>query len=307
MSTKKLTLNRMSSRAVGIWYTVAAYVTWGLLPLYWKTLKHIPSQEILAHRFFWSFVFLIVILSINGEWYDLYRTIKNRQKLMYIVFCAFILSINWYLYIWAVNAGNVVEASMGYYINPLISVLFGVVILKERLTYWQIVSFFLASLGVLIITLQHNTVPWISLWLAVTFALYGLFKKLVRVNSLTGLMLETGIIAPLAFLYLISKQISGTGVIDKLPGATMLLLACSGIVTAVPLLFFANGVNRIPLSMVGFLQYLSPTLNLMLGVFVFKEEFTRIHLTSFGFIWCALVVYTLSQTKITEKMKVKNT
>ncbi len=305
MNTKKPALDQDSSRTVGIWHTVAAYMIWGLLPLYWKVLKHIPSQEILAHRIFWSFVFLVIILSINRGWYDVYKTIKNRQKFVYIIFCAFVLSINWYLYIWAVNSGNVVETSMGYYINPLISVLFGVLILKERLTRWQIVSFFLATLGVLIITLQYNTLPWISLWLAVTFALYGLFKKLAGVNSLTGVMLETGIVAPLAFCYLMSKYIGGTDVSGKLSATTILLLVCSGIVTAAPLLFFANGVNRIPLSMVGFLQYLSPTLNLVLGVFVFKEEFTRMHLMSFGLIWCALAVYTLSQMKITQEMKIK--
>lgn len=282
---------------VGVWYTIAAYATWGILPLYWKALKHISPQEILAHRILWSFVFMMGLISVTRQWGDLSRTLKDRKKLIYICLSSLVLCANWYIYIWAVNTEKVVQASLGYYINPLISVVLGVIILKERLNLWQIISFIIAFAGVMVLNIGLHVVPWVSLALALSFGLYGLFKKMAGVNSLMGLFLETGFVMPAALLYLVSKKFSLVGLSRETFIPTLLLVLGSGAATSAPLIFFANGVRRIPLSMVGFLQYLSPSLNLILGVLVFKEEFTTIHYISFGLIWFALLIYTLSQTK----------
>lgn len=184
---------------------------------------------------------------------------------------------------------------MGYYINPLLSVVLGMLILHEQLNFWQIVALFLALTGVIIITVQYGAIPWLSLILAATFALYGLFKKIANIESIIGLTLETVILIPLALGYLISKQMTGTAAIGSSVVITLLLIA-SGIVTATPLLWFAKAANRVPLSTVGFTQYISPSLSLFLGVVVFRESFNYIHIISFGFIWVALILFSISQT-----------
>lgn len=294
-----------NSTTIGIFYAVAAFTLWGLLPLYWRLLNQIPAGEILAHRIFWSFIFLTGILIINSRLNGLKQVIMNSKNLIGISFCAIIISINWGIYIWAINANHIVEASMGYYINPLVSVLLGIIVLKERLDFWQKISLAFASLGVIIIALQYGKIPWIALSLAVTFALYGLVKKLVDIESIVGLTFETAIIMPIAFVYIIFKQVDGMGAIGVVPLSTTLILFGSGIVTATPLLWFAKAARRVPLSTVGFTQYISPTISLFLGIFVFKEQFTKIHFLSFGFIWCGLILYSLSQTGILKNISPK--
>ncbi len=275
-------------------YAVSAYTTWGILPLYWKLLEAVPPLEILAHRIAWSFVFtVIVLLVIRG------RTVFTvlaaaKRHLVPTLLCGVLISFNWYTYIWAVNSGFVIEASMGYYICPLVVVLLGVVVLREQLTRWQILATGLAGIGVLLLALQYGRIPWVALVLAGTFATYGLAKKLIPVDSVTGLALETSSVTPAAVIFILTNELQGTGAITTLSSATAVTLAGAGVVTAVPLLLFAQGARRVKLSTIGFFQYIAPSITLTLGIFVFREPFSVIHLVSFGFIWVGLLVFTLA-------------
>lgn len=287
----------------GVWYGVLAYTAWGILPLYWKLLAVVPAMEILAHRIIWSFIFVGTILLATGGWATLQTVVANKKNLCYLFLCGFLISLNWFTYIWAVNSGHVIEASMGYYINPLVVVLLGVVILKESLTRWQSVAILLAGTGVVIMTLQYGRVPWIALILAGTFATYGLSKKLIQVDSISGLALETMIVMPVALFYIVTRQTQGLGALGRVPLQTSLILCGSGIVTATPLLWFAKGAQRIKLTMIGFLQYIAPTISLLLGIFVFKEYFSLIHFISFSFIWAGLLIFLVSNLATAKKTR----
>lgn len=275
-------------------YAVSAYTVWGILPLYWKLLEVVPALEILAHRIAWSFVFtVIVLLLIRGRTVLTVLTAAKRY-LVPTLLCGVLISFNWYTYIWAVNSGFVIEASMGYYICPLVVVLLGVVVLREQLTRWQILATGLASIGVLILALQYGRIPWVALVLAGTFATYGLAKKLIPVDSVTGLALETSSVTPAAVIFIAAQELQGTGALTGLSLGTGVTLAGAGVVTAVPLLLFAQGARRVKLSTIGFFQYIAPSITLMLGIFVFREPFSVIHLVSFAFIWLGLLVFTLA-------------
>ncbi|WP_047983859.1 EamA family transporter RarD [Ornithinibacillus californiensis] len=279
---------------VGVVYAVFAYVIWGFLPIYWKIIDAVPASEILAHRIIWSFVFMVFIVLFVRKWpgfIDQCKIIlKDKKKLFSITMASIVISLNWLIYIWAVNSDHVLQASLGYYINPLVSILLAIIVLKEKLTKSQTVSVILAGIGVLYLTFSYGVFPWVSIVLAITFALYGLFKKIVDIPAMYGLTIETMIITPIALIYLLflpENTFSSQGALS-IDG---LLLMGAGIVTAVPLLLFASGAKRIPLALVGFLQYIAPTLMLLLGVFVYGETFSFEHLISFGFIWLALVIY----------------
>ena len=276
----------------GIVCTVAAYCLWGILPLYWKLLNHVPAMEILAHRILWSFVFTGFIAAASMGLQPLRVILTNRRKLIPLLLSGILISGNWYAYIWAVNSNHVLEASMGYYINPLMVVLLSVFVLKEKLTFWKWTATALAAAGVVVITLQYGQVPWIALILASTFAIYGLAKKMLAVPSLLGLVVETSVVTPIALLYIARLQMDGTGSF-AINWSTSLLLAGAGIITATPLVLFAIGTQRIRFSTVGFFQYIAPTITLILGVFVFRETFSLAHFFSFGLIWAGLVVFTL--------------
>jgi chloramphenicol-sensitive protein RarD len=214
-----------------------------------------------------------------------------------------LISVNWLTYIWAINSNQIVEASMGYYINPLFCVFLGVIVLRERLNLWQWIALALAFIGVLFLTIKYGRIPWIALILTFTFGLYGLSKKIVPVDSLITLGLETFLAAPFCLTYIAFKQYQGEGSLGTIsPGITMMLIF-SGVVTAFPLLWFARAAKKIPLSKVGFIQYLAPTLALLLGVIIYKEPFTRIHLISFGCIWCALIIYSFSHTPFLKNLQ----
>ncbi|MBP1933736.1 EamA family transporter RarD [Ammoniphilus resinae] len=289
-------MNTSGQSKAGLWYALAAYVSWGLLPIYWKLLEHIPSGQILAHRIAWSFVFVAILLFLRGRWGLVKEVLSDRKSRYAVILCGFTISINWFLFIWAVNHNHIVEASLGYYINPLISIAVGVVILKERLHFWQTVSLVLAAIGVLFMTVQLGKIPWIALTLAVSFAFYSLAKKLVKFDAMTGLALETLVVVPVALIYLFFVHSQGNGAFGGSWTASLLLMV-SGVVTAYPLLWFAQAAKRVPLSTIGFIQYLSPTVTLLLGVFLYHEPFTKSHLMSYSFIWIALVLYSLSFTK----------
>ncbi|MFW6131191.1 MAG: EamA family transporter RarD [Candidatus Aminicenantaceae bacterium] len=290
------------NEVIGTWYAIAAFTTWGFLPIYWKLLKHVPSSQILAHRIIWSFLFLSIINSIKKNWHLIKKTYSVPKNRLSSVISAVILGTNWFIYIWAVNSGHIVESSLGYFINPLVTVLLGIIFLKERLKFIQSVAFLLAFTGVLFLTIQHGQIPWISLSLALTFGFYGLLRKISHVGSLTGITTETAILSPLVLLFLIYKGILGTGVFGTASLLTHLLLAGAGIMTATPLLWFTYGARRIPLTSIGFIQYLAPTFQLFCGVVIYKEAFTSTHLISFSMIWTALLIYSFSNINIKKRI-----
>lgn len=294
---------------VGVIQAGFSYFLWGLLPIYWKFLHQVNAQEILANRIFWSFIFMVIVLICTKKWSLFVRTLKgfaeNKKQMYALTIASVLISINWFVYIWAVNSGHMIEASLGYYINPLISILLGMMVLKEKLTVYQYVSFILAAIGVVIITVSHGVFPWIAISLALSFGLYGLAKKLINVESSVGLTLETMVLAPIAAIYMIYLAFTGTNSLFQAGWGTDLLLMGAGAATAIPLLYFAKGAQKIPLSLLGFLQYLSPTLTLILGVFVYHEHFSKIQLVSFIFIWSALAIYSLSKTKLFPQREVK--
>jgi len=283
-----------AERTLGIWYAIAAYGSWGILPLYWKALKDVPALEILAHRMVWSCIFVVGLIFFTKGWQDIREAVASKRTRLLVSLCAALISINWFIYIWAVNADRIVEANMGYYMNPLASVLLAVVVLKENLNFWQKLAIGSATVGVSIMTFSYGKFPWVAISLAISFALYGLFKKMVNLKAMTSLALETMIVSPLALLFLSNKGLQGTGAFGTISLHITLLLMCAGIVTALPLLWFAQATRRIPLSTLGFIQYFTPTCTLLLGVFLYKEPFTHAHLLSFGFIWSAILIYSLN-------------
>ncbi|RFB18114.1 EamA family transporter RarD [Bacillus sp. HNG] len=299
----------MREYKLGILYTTIAYIAWGVLPLYWKLIDYVPAFEILAHRIIWSLVFvlLVILVSKKGKQFitSLKEIVKHKLKLIGIVGSGILITINWATYIWAVNTDHIIDASLGYYINPLVSVLLGIIVLKERILFWQGISFGLAGIGVLILTIQYGSFPWVAITLALSFGFYGLTKKLAKLDSLVGLAMETMVVAPIALIYL---AVLNKGGVDSFSGATIdvqLLLMGAGVVTALPLLWFAAGANRIPLSVVGILQYISPTISLFLGVFLYHEHFTKVHLVTFIFIWTALLIYSFSKSRFLTSLQPK--
>lgn len=289
------------SQKRGVFYAFAAYTAWGLLPVYWKALQVIPAREILAHRILWSFIFVALLLLVKKQWRNARAVLRDPSKLIGLILSSLLITSNWYIYIWAVNSNKVVEASLGYYINPLLTVLLGVVVLRERMDRWQILSLILAIAGVIILTFEYGKIPWISLSLSATFALYGLAKRLVQVDSLLGLALETAVVVPVALIYLSTVQVRGAGLMNPSGGLTILLLLGTGVVTAIPLLSFAQAAKMIPFSTMGFIQYVSPSLSLLLGVFLYHEEFTIAHVMSFGVIWIALAIYSVSRVAVARR------
>ena len=302
-------MEKRTEQQAGVLYAAFSYILWGVLPVYWKLLHHVNADEILANRVFWSFFFIAAILVINKKWGLFTGTLRglaqNKKQLAALAVASMLISINWFMYIWAVNTDQMIEASLGYYINPLVSVLLGMIFLKERLSTLQYLSFALAAIGVLVMTISYGQFPWIALSLAISFGLYGLAKKLIKVDSAVGLALETLVVMPLAAIYIGYLMIQGTNSLFAGSLSTTLLLAGAGAATAVPLLFFAKGAQRIPLATLGILQYIAPTLTLILGVFVYRETFSTIHLLAFTFIWSALILYSLSRTKMAAALSVK--
>jgi chloramphenicol-sensitive protein RarD len=290
-----------SEQTKGVGYAALSYLIWGFLPLYWKPLNMVGSGEILAHRIFWSFVLMTVVMIVLNKTKELKRDFKilvsNKKQFFSVLIASLLISGNWLLYIWAVNTNHVVEASLGYYINPLVNVILGLLVLKEKLNSWQITSFIIAACGVFLLTWQYGKFPWVALCLALSFGLYGLAKKLGSFDSLTGLTFETMFVVPVAFIYLAFIQWNGTGSFITEGINTTILLWGAGLVTAVPLVCFAQGVKRITMTMTGFLQYIAPTIMLILAVFLYHENFSKIHMISFVLIWLALLIFTISKTK----------
>jgi chloramphenicol-sensitive protein RarD len=275
----------------GTLFVFVSYVLWGFFPIYFKTLHLVSAFQIVAHRFIWSFLFLLLLVAIRRELGALKTAIKPRILLIYLG-AGTVLAINWLTYIWSVNNGYLVEASLGYFINPLVSVLLGIIFLREKLRPAQWVPVGIAAAGVVYLTVSYGGLPWVSLVLAVSFGLYGLIKKTAPLGSLYGLTIETAMLILPAFGFLLFSEANGTGNFGHMGIIISLLLVFTGVVTAIPLLLFASGTREVPLSTVGLLQYISPTLQFLTGVFIFHEAFSRDHLIGFSIIWLALVIFS---------------
>ena len=291
----------MENYKQGIFFGLAAYVLWGILPVYWKALELVSPFEILSSRFMWSCVFVFLLIIFQKKWPLFAKEVKlvfsNVKTGAAMVAAGITISFNWGTFIWAVNNGHIVETSIGYYINPLVSILFAVVFLRERLDKMQLAAITCAFIGVASMVYSFGKIPWVSLTLAFTFALYGLLKKILPVSALTSIMLETLLITPLALVYEYSLWQQGVSFYASGNLQVIMMLTGAGVVTAIPLLLFTAGARLLPLKIIGFLQYISPTLTLLIGVFVYNEAFTASHLLAFGWIWVALLLFIVSQLR----------
>ncbi len=281
----------------GIAYAVLSYMIWGFTPIYWKLLQHVTAAEILAQRICWSFVFMLAVLYVGGKasaFVTFLKCLPRQEKSCGALFLAAVLiSANWGIFMWAVLNGKIIEASLGQYITPLVSMLVGVVALKERPSRSEALAFCLAGSGVLILTLHYGAIPWLALSLAFSFAFYGLVKKTLQTDSSIGLALETLTLAPLALLYLYHLSLQAPLQFND-SFANAALLAGSGVVTALPLLLFTKSAKTVSLSQLGILQYISPTLSLVSGIFLYQETVSAVHWLAFFFIWSALALHACS-------------
>lgn len=282
---------------LGYIYTFSGYAIWGILPIYWKWLSDVDSAEIIFHRILWTSIYLGIIVAIFYRNY-LKKEITTNSKFKWIFLSAILLGMNWYLFIYAISINRILDASLGYYINPLVSVLLGVFFLKEKLPKIQIFSVLLAGVGVAVMTINYGRLPVISLVLALSFGSYGLVRKMINMKSIPAVFLEALIMLPVFAVYF---WISGNGISESAifnsDLTTVALLVFSGVVTFVPLILFGQGITMISLKSVGFLQYITPTMMLLIGTLLYNEPFSATSFVSFGFIWVALGIYTWSVFK----------
>lgn len=276
----------------------SAFTIWGLLPIYWKWLGEINPYQIFGQRVIWSVLFVVIVMGFKGQLGGFLALARQPQEWRRTLGPAFFISVNWIVFLWSVNNGYVVEASLGYYINPLVLAVFGAIYFHERMDRYQIASLVLAGIGVLVKTVAYGRLPWIALTLACSFGTYGLLKKKSPHSSLMGLGLETLVIGVPGLLYILFVETQGMGITGNLPPSFWLRVSTTGAVTAIPLLLYAEGTKRLPLNVVGFLQYIGPTLMLILGVFLFGETFDLASWISFGFIWLGLVLFSYSQYRL---------
>ena len=285
----------------GIAYAALAYLLWGLFPLYFRQLAAVPATEVLVHRIVWSLAFVLIVLALRRQWAWLLPVLRRPKVLGAFAASALLLSTNWLTYIWSVGHGHVLDASLGYFITPLVNVLFGVTLLNERPRPGQWMALALAATGVLWLTIQGGQLPWIALVLAATFGSYGLLRKVAVLGALEGLTLETLLLAPAALIGLALWMSRGSGSFPAPDLATNLWLIGVGPLTAVPLLLFAAGARRISMTTLGLLQYLGPTIQFLLGVWLFNEPFTAARAIGFGFIWVGLIAYSVDGWRVARK------
>lgn len=283
----------------GILCGAAAFISWGVLPLYWNLVRSVPATEVLAHRIVWSLGFVLLIVFLNGQQKKLFVALRNRRILLTTSVSALIIGINWWTFIWAVTHGYVLQSSLGYFINPLMSIILGVFLLGEKLTNKRKIAIGLATIGCLSMAVVVGEFPVLGLFLALSFAAYGYLRKISPLGSILGLALETLLLFPAALLYLVYQNYQGTLSFGHSDLQTNIVLIGSGAVTAVPLLLFAEAARRIPLSVLGLLQYLSPSGQFLLAVFLYHETFGVAHFTSFAFIWVALLIFSYDMLRST--------
>jgi len=289
----------------GILFGIGAYVIWGFFPIYFKLIHEVPAIQVVSHRIVWSFLLLSIVLFARKEWRNLRAAILGPKFLLVFLVSSMLLGLNWLIYVYGVNAGFIVETSLGYFINPLVSILLGVFVLRERLRPGQWAPIAIATIGVIYLTINYGRLPWIALMLALSFGLYGLAKKTAPLGSLYGLTLETGMLFIPCLVFLLVLQGRGSGAFDPTNLRTTTLLILTGPVTAVPLLLFGAAAKKIDLSMLGLLQYVAPTLQFLIGVLIYREPFTIHTFIGFCIIWTALILLWLEG--FIERRKVKLT
>jgi chloramphenicol-sensitive protein RarD len=276
----------------GTWYAIGAYVAWGLLPVFWRSLEQVGAVQVISHRIFWSALVLIALLIVTRQVRPLRAALSWRVIGIYSL-AALLIAANWLLFIWAVNGGHYLETSLGYFLNPLFSVLLGVIFLRERPRPWQWAALGLAAVGVLYLAFAYGALPWIALGLAATFSLYGFSKKMAPLGPLHGLTMETGLLMVPALAYILYLNQIGQGAFLHSGLTIDVLLLATGIITVIPLLMFASASRQIPLSTMGILQYINPTLQFLLGAVVYREPFTAVQFVGFVIIWVALLLFAL--------------
>ena len=280
---------------------LSTYLIWGVLPLYWNLLARAEANEILAHRIIWSFVFMVVVLMVTKRWQsfkeDCRALWQDKKRGAILLLAAFTISLNWLTYIWAVNHGHVIDTSIGYYINPLMSVLFGIVFFRERISGLKKISLLLAAIGIVLMTYQLGKLPWVAVVLAVSFSVYGALKKQLHLNPFSSITLETLLMVPFAVPYIgMLIMMSPANHFSLATPDLALYLMGTGVVTAVPLVLFSYGANLLPLNVLGFFQYISPTIGLLLGIFFFHETFGMAQISALGFVWAAIVLFTVAES-----------
>lgn len=280
---------------------LSTYLIWGVLPLYWNLLARAEANEILAHRIIWSFVFMVVVLMVTKRWQsfkeDCRALWQDKKRGVILLLAAFTISLNWLTYIWAVNHGHVIDTSIGYYINPLMSVLFGIVFFRERISGLKKISLLLAAIGIVLMTYQLGKLPWVAVVLAVSFSVYGALKKQLHLNPFSSITLETLLMVPFAVPYIgMLIMMSPANHFSLATPDLALYLMGTGVVTAVPLVLFSYGANLLPLNVLGFFQYISPTIGLLLGIFFFHETFGMAQISALGFVWVAIVLFTVAES-----------
>lgn len=298
MGRKGIGMNH--ARRTGMMAALSTYLIWGVLPLYWNLLARAEANEILAHRIVWSFVFMVVVLMVTKRWQsfkeDCRALWQNKKRGAILLLAAFTISLNWLTYIWAVNHGHVIDTSIGYYINPLMSVLFGIVFFRERISGLKKISLLLAAIGIVLMTYQLGKLPWVAVALAVTFSVYGALKKQLHLNPFSSITLETLLMVPFAVPYIGMLMMSPANHFSLATPDLALYLMGTGVVTAVPLVLFSYGANLLPLNVLGFFQYISPTIGLLLGIFFFHETFGMAQISALGFVWAAIVLFTVAES-----------
>jgi len=302
-SQEEITAARQAaeSQRKGVTYGLAAYLCWGVFPVYFKAVHAVPPLEMVAHRICWSLAFLLLLIAGKGAWRDMQQLLARPKSLAVLCVSTLLIATNWLVFIYAITAGEVLQSSLGYFINPLVSVLLGFLFLGERLVRVQWISIALAAVGVVYLAASYGAIPWISLALAASFGFYGLIRKSLHVEPLVGLTVETLLLAPIALIYLIRLDQSGAAAFLAGSGSLNILIPLSGIITAIPLLLFAAATKKLRLATVGFLQYITPTMHFLLAVLAYGETFTHTHLVSFLFIWCGLALYSLHAYRSTRK------
>lgn len=279
---------------------LSTYLIWGVLPLYWNLLARAEANEILAHRIIWSFFFMVVVLMVTKRWQsfkeDCRALWQNKKRGAILLLAAFTISLNWLTYIWAVNHGHVIDTSIGYYINPLMSVLFGIVFFRERISGLKKISLLLAAIGIVLMTYELGKLPWVAVVLAVSFSVYGALKKQLHLNPFSSITLETLLMVPFAVPYIGMLMMSPANHFSLATPDLALYLMGTGVVTAVPLVLFSYGANLLPLNVLGFFQYISPTIGLLLGIFFFHETFGMAQISALGFVWAAIVLFTVAES-----------
>ncbi len=278
-------------------YVLACYVLWGLLPIFWKLLNALDPVYILCSRIVWALVFCFIILLFKKETYIIKETIKNTGLFLYLAMCGLFLSVNWGSYIWAVNSDHVLDASLAYFINPILSVILGFFIYREKLTPLQWLSVAIAFIGIMIPIISEGTFPYLAIIIGGSFSLYSAAKKKVRLSSESSNFMETLAIAPFAFIGIIIFEARGLGAVHTLSGLEYILLPMSGIVTSIPLLFFSAGVKNIPMSLSGILMYINPTLQFLVGILLYKESLTATNIITFAFVWLSLAIFVICSKK----------